>query len=101
MLVHELIFQGPDDKIALYEKGVKTSYAGLKTKVAQYRSCLHARGVRAKENVAIFAKNSANFISSYLAIASLGCVVVPLNTMLTPREISFVIKDAKTKYIVT
>ncbi len=101
MLVHELIFQGSDDKTALCDKGVKTSYAELKAQVAQYRSYLYARGVRAKENVALFAKNSADFIFSYLAITSLGCVTVPLNTMLTPREISFVIKDAKTRYIVT
>lgn len=101
MLVHELIIQGSDDKTALCDKGVKTSYAELKAQVAQYRSYLYARGVRAKENVALFAKNSADFIFSYLAITSLGCVTVPLNTMLTPREISFVIKDAKTRYIVT
>ncbi len=36
-----------------------------------------------------------------MAIVSLGCVVVPLNTMLTPREIVFILKDAGAKHIIT
>ncbi len=101
MLVHQLIFQGPDDKIALYEKSAKFSYAQIQTRVAQYRDYLYAHGVRARDNVALFAKNSGNFVFSYMAIISLGGVVVPLNTMLISREISFILKDAHIKHVVT
>ncbi|MDD3024864.1 MAG: AMP-binding protein, partial [Syntrophomonadaceae bacterium] len=62
MLVHQLIFQGKGDKIALYEKNFRHSYAELQQKVAQYRNYLFARGVRQRDNVALFAKNSSEFI---------------------------------------
>ncbi|MFX4261872.1 long-chain-fatty-acid--CoA ligase [Pelotomaculum propionicicum] len=101
MLVHELIQTGSGDKIAIYEKGAAYSYAQLQRKVSQYRSYLYALGVRGHDNVALYARNSAEFIFSYMAIASLGGVVVPLNTMLTPREIAFILKDAEVKHVIT
>ncbi len=101
MLVHELILTGPGDKIAIYEKGAAYNYELLRMKVSQYRNYLYAKGVRPRDNVALFAKNSAYFIFSYMAIASLGGVVVPLNTMLTPREIAFILKDAEVKHVIT
>ncbi|MDD4238369.1 MAG: long-chain fatty acid--CoA ligase [Desulfotomaculaceae bacterium] len=101
MLVYELIQQGADEKIALYEKDAKYSYAQLKKKVGQYRNFLYAQGIRPTDNVALFAKNSADFIFSYLAVVSLGGAVVPLNTMLTSREASFILADAKARYMIT
>lgn len=101
MLVHELARQGSDEKIALYEKDATYSYAQLKQKVDQYRNFLYAQGIRPTDNVGLFAKNSAGFIFSYLAVASLGGVVVPLNTMLTGRETSFILADSQARYILT
>jgi long-chain acyl-CoA synthetase len=101
LLVHELIQTGTGDIIAIYEKGASYSYAQLQDKVARYRSYLHAKGVRPRDNVALYAKNSAAFIFSYMAVASLGGIVVPLNTMLTPREMAFILKDAEVKHVIT
>ncbi|MDD4766317.1 MAG: long-chain fatty acid--CoA ligase [Desulfotomaculaceae bacterium] len=100
MLVHELILTGAGDRIAIYEKNAVYSYAQMQKKVGQYRNYLYSLGVRPHDNVALNAKNSAEFIFSYIAIAGLGGVVVPLNTMLTPREIAFVLKDAQVKHII-
>lgn len=101
MLVHDLIRTGAVDKIAVYEKSATYSYGQLQDKVARYRAYLYALGVRPRDNVALFAKNSAAFLFSYMAVASLGGVVVPLNTMLTPREIAFILKDAEVKHLIT
>jgi len=101
LLVYELVRQGADEKIALYEKDAKYSYAQLKKKVGQYRNFLYAQGIRPTDNVGLFAKNSAGFIFSYLAVVSLGGAVVPLNTMLTGREASFILADSQARYILT
>ncbi|WP_243119964.1 AMP-binding protein, partial [Pelotomaculum propionicicum] len=66
--MYELVRQGADEKIALYEKDAKYSYAQLKKKVGQYRNFLYAQGIRPTDNVGLFAKNSAGFIFSYLAV---------------------------------
>jgi long-chain acyl-CoA synthetase len=101
LLVHDLILKGTGDKIAIYEKGASYSYAQLQNKVVQYRNFLYDRGVRPRDNVALYAKNSAAFIFSYMAVTGLGGVIVPLNTMLTPREIAFILKDAEVKHVIS
>ncbi|MDD2421363.1 MAG: long-chain fatty acid--CoA ligase [Heliobacteriaceae bacterium] len=101
MLVHQLVGQGTGEQTALVEKGTPISYAVLQTLVPQYRDYLYAQGVRAGDKVGLFAKNSAGFVISYLAIASLGSVVIPLNTMFTPREIAFIVQDAGIKHLIT
>lgn len=101
MLVNQLIFRGKGDKIALREKGATYSYSQLQARTNHFRNYLYARGVREKDNIALFAKNSADFIFSYMAVVSLGGVVVPLNTMLTSREISFILKDSRVKHMIT
>ncbi len=101
MLVHELILTGAGDKIAIYEKGAAHSYAQMRQKVDRYRNYLYSIGVRPGDNVALFAKNSAEFLFSYMAIAGLKGLVAPVNTMLTPREIAFILNDAQVKHIIT
>ncbi|OPZ75015.1 MAG: Long-chain-fatty-acid--CoA ligase [Firmicutes bacterium ADurb.Bin456] len=101
MLVNQLIFQGAAAKVALREKGTVYSYGQFQNRTGVFRDYLYARGVRERNNVALFAKNSADFIFSYMAVVSLGAVVVPLNPMLTPREIAFILKDCGAKHIIT
>lgn len=100
MLVHDLIFQGAEDKAAfLGQQGI--TYGQLQEQVAKYRDYFYEIGMRAGENVGLFAKNSPEFIYSYMAIVSLGAVVVPLNFQLVPREIAYIVKDAKMKHLVS
>lgn len=101
LLVHELTLQGPGNKTALYEKNNTYTYSQLQNNVAGYREQLYALGVRKSDNVAILAKNCAEYIFAYMAIISLGGVAVPLNTMLTPREIVFILEDAAVKHVIT
>ncbi len=101
MLVNQLISRGAAGKVALIEKEAVYSYAQLQARTESFRDYLYARGIRERDNVALFAKNSADFVISYMAIISLGAVVVPLNTMLTPREIAFILKDSRVKHVIT
>ncbi|MGI6491319.1 MAG: long-chain-fatty-acid--CoA ligase [Pelotomaculum sp.] len=101
MLLHELLRQGLDEQIALYEKEATYSYAQLKKKVEQFRNYLYFIGVRPSDRVGLFAKNSSQFIFSYMAVVSLGGAVIPLNTLLTGREIAFILNDADAKFILT
>ncbi|ABZ82816.1 long-chain-fatty-acid-coa ligase [Heliomicrobium modesticaldum Ice1] len=101
VLVHELIRQGTPEKTALIEKHSRYSYAALQETVDRYRRCLYARGVRPGERVGLFCRNSADFIFAYMAIASLGAVVIPLNIMFRPREIGYILSDAGSRHVVT
>lgn len=100
MLVHQLIHQGTGDKVALYGKETIT-YDKLQTETAAYRDYFYQAGIRQGDNVGLFSRNSVEFVFSYMAIASLGAVVVPLNFQLTAREIAYIVKDAQMKHLVT
>ncbi len=100
MLVHDLIHQGAGDHIAFRGKQTIT-YAQLQLAVEKYRAYFAHMGIHAGDNVGLFARNSVEFVYSYMAIASLGAVVVPLNFQLTPHEVAYIVKDAQMKHLVT
>lgn len=100
MLVHELIFRGESDKIAFHGQ-VPVTYGQFQEKVAGYRAYFYTQGIHEGDNVGLFSRNSKEFIYSYMAIVSLGGVVVPLNFQLSSREIAYVLKDAEIKTLIT
>lgn len=100
MLVHDLIHQGRKEA-PIFRGYPDISYGELQTSVASYRAYFYINGVRPGDNVGLFSRNTPEFVYSYLAITSLGAVVVPMNFQLTPREIAFIVKDARMKHLVT
>ena len=101
MLVHQLIEKGHPGKVALKYKNTEVTYGQLQNFVNVFRDHLYSQGVRPGENVGLFCKNSPEFIYGYFAITSLGAVVVPINFMLTPREVAYIVQDAQMKVMVT
>ena len=73
------------------------SYRRLRTEVARYRNYLYKSGVCRNDNIGLLIRNSPDFVYAYLAIVSLGAVVVPINYQLAAQEIAFIVKDAKIK----
>ncbi len=100
MLVHELVNGGKDDKLVFGGKHGVT-YGQLQAKVGQYRDFLFAQGVRPGDRVGLFAKNSPEFVYTYLAVASLRAAVVPLNFLLAAPEIAYIVQDAGMRTLVT
>ncbi|AIF53982.1 class I adenylate-forming enzyme family protein [Pelosinus sp. UFO1] len=100
MLVHDIIQKGDKDQIAFLEK-TPITYGQAEDAVAKYRDFFYQQGIRSGENVGLFSKNSVDFIYCYLAITSLGAVIVPLNFQLVPREVAYVIYNANIKKLIT
>jgi len=45
------------------------------------------------DRVALLMNNSIEYVESFFAISRAGGIVVPVNTFLTPAEISYILKD--------
>jgi len=101
MLVHQLVNQGQANRMALWFKQQQVTYQELQHKVDLYRRFLYAQGVRQGDNVGLISRNSVEFVYSYLAVASLGAVVVPINFQLVAREIAFIVQNAGIKVLIT
>ncbi|MBP2664042.1 MAG: lcfB 1 [Firmicutes bacterium] len=100
LFVHDLILKGKIDSPAFAGKD-KVSYGELQEEVRKYRNYFYTSGIRAGENVGLFSKNSVEFVYCYMAIVSLGAVVIPINFQLTVREIAFIVKDAMMSHLIT
>lgn len=101
MLVHEIINNGRSKDIAIVDEGRRITYAELKQGVKKYRNHLYALGIRQGDRVGIFSRNSAEFIYSYFATASLGAINVPINFQLSTRETAYILQDAGVKHLLT
>ena len=101
MFVHELINCGRNEDIAIVDNGRTFSYAQAKFFIKKFRNHLYALGIRQGDRVALFSRNSAEFIFTYLATASLGAICVPINFQLSTREIFFILQDAEINHILT
>ena len=88
------------DREALVFEGQSFSFNELNGLVDRAAGGLAANGIAAGDTVTLYAANSWEWIVSYYAIARLGAVINPVNTMLTPAEIEYVVKDCGAKAII-
>ena len=77
--------------------GQRLTFAELNQRTNRLGNQLQASGVNPGDRVALCLMNSAEFIESFLAVAKIGGVVVPLNWRLVADELEFIIKDSGAK----
>ncbi|MBR2179062.1 MAG: AMP-binding protein [Selenomonadaceae bacterium] len=101
MLLHEILENGKEGDVALVDSERRLVYSELKELVKNGRNKLYHTGIRQGDRVAIFARNSIEFVCTYFAIVSLGAVAVPINFQLSSREIAYIIKNSDIEHIFT
>ena len=89
------------DRTALIFEDKKFSFNEINSLVEKAAGGLSELGILPGDTVTLYAANSWEWIISYYAIARLGAVINPVNTMLTPEELEYVAKDCGAKAIIT
>ena len=87
------------DKTALVSDGRRFSFNELNQLSNRLANSLRGIGVEAGDRVTLYARNSWEWVVSYYAIHKLGAVANPINVMLTPEEVGFVIDDCEAKVL--
>lgn len=82
------------DAPAIFADSPTWTYSALDIATDGVAASLAARGVVPGERVALYCPNGADFVVAYLGILKAGAVVVPINLLLNPREIAFMLRDA-------
>jgi long-chain acyl-CoA synthetase len=88
------------DAIALIYENRSISYQELDKQINQYAYYLLSLGVKQGDTIALSCYNTPQFIYSYLAIAKMGAMVVPLNLMLTMEEILYILHHSNAKTLI-
>lgn len=100
MFLHEIYIHEDKNHVAFCGKANAT-YGELERMVDLYRNELYLKGVRPHDKVGLFAGNCGEFVYTYMAVVSLGAIIVPINNSLIAREIDYILDDAEAKFIVS
>ena len=71
------------------------TYRQFAQRVARFAGALRAMGLEEGDRVAILSSNCHKFLEAYYAVPEAGGILVPLNTRLSPRELTYIIGDAR------
>ena len=88
------------DSTALVVGGDQLTYRQLDRASNAFANGLVGAGVKPGDRVTLYGPNSIEWMVAYFAIAKTGAVVNPINVMLTPAEVGFIVEDLGTRVIV-
>jgi len=87
-------------KVALFVDDEKISYAEILEKVDKLAVYLTQQGLKEGDTVALFLRNSPEFIYTVFAVSKIGAIAVPINTFLKEEELDYILKDSGSKLLV-
>lgn len=85
---------------ALLENGRSMSYAQLDEDSNRFAHYLLASGLKAGDKVAMLSPNSMDFMVAAFGILKAGMVWVPVNALLSPSEVAYIVQHAEARLLV-
>jgi long-chain acyl-CoA synthetase len=82
------------DHPAVWEAGSTIDYAEIERRAGVLAGFLVHRAIEPGDRIALYCINSADFIVSYFAVMKCGATVVPLNLLLHPDTIGYMLEDS-------
>jgi len=89
------------NKVALLVDDRKITYRELLQSVDKLATFLEDKGVKEDDKVALFLRNSAEFIYSIFAVSKIGAILVPINTFLKEDELTYILEDSGSSVLIT
>jgi long-chain acyl-CoA synthetase len=91
--------QATPDKAFLFSEADGRSYAYAEFEAAVDRAArmLTARGIKKGDAVSLLMPNSVEYIIAYFACFKLGALACPVNSLLKPEEITYVIANSEAR----
>jgi len=86
-------------KTAIFVGDEKVSYHDIHQRADNLAGYLASQGVKEGDKVALFMRNSAEFVYAVFAISKLGAVSVPINTFLKEGELAYILGDSGVKVL--
>ncbi len=87
-------------KTALFDDDIKISYGEILERADKLAAYFVQQGIKEGDRVALFLRNSPEFIYTIFAVAKIGAVSVPVNTFLKSEELDYILKDSGAKLLV-
>jgi acyl-CoA synthetase (AMP-forming)/AMP-acid ligase II len=82
------------------DDGARISFGEFGRATLKCANALRALGVEPGTHVAVMLPNAPAYAITWIALARLGAVMVPVNTQYKSRELDYVLRDSDTRYLV-
>lgn len=86
---------------ALTDGDITLSYAELQQRVSQFASALMGLGLARGERLAIYLEKRLEAVVASFGCAAAGTVLVPINPLLKPEQLAFILRDCNVRLLVT
>ncbi|MEV4783166.1 acyl-CoA ligase (AMP-forming), exosortase A system-associated [Burkholderia sp. LMU1-1-1.1] len=103
-LVHDFIFSSAERapaSEALVDGARRLTYAQLVTLTKRTCAALRARGARRGERVAVYMEKNIEHVAALFGAAAAGMVFVPVNPLLKPEQVAYILRDCDVRVLVT
>lgn len=88
------------NKVALLVENEKITYGDILQFSDKLAAYLAEKGVEEGDKVALFLRNSPEFVYSIFAVAKLGAILVPINTFLKEEELTYILEDSHSSFLI-
>src|SRR6204780_5218403 len=75
------------------------TYAEFGDRARGLAGALRGAGLKAGDRVAFLSLNCHRLLEAYFGVLEAGCVLLPLNIRLAPRELAYILNDAGVKVL--
>ena len=103
-LIHDSIFYSatrtPDAEALVYGTA-RCSYRALADQVTALAALLLGRGLQAGERVAVYMEKRIENVAAMFGASAAGCVFVPVNPLLKPDQVAYILADCSVRLLVT
>jgi len=88
------------NKAALFVDDEKITYGQILQAADKLAGFLAEKGIKEGDKVALFLRNSPEFIYTIFAVSKLGAILVPVNTFLKEEELSYILEDSGSSVLI-
>ncbi|WP_280153978.1 acyl-CoA ligase (AMP-forming), exosortase A system-associated [Piscinibacter sp. XHJ-5] len=89
------------EAVALYHDTTTISYGELTGEIERFASALGALGIGRGERVAVFLDKRPQTVVASFGTAAHGAVFVPINPLLKPDQVAYILRDCGVRALVT
>src|SRR5215469_6326520 len=88
------------DRVAVTFGSLHLTYDELDERSDRLASALREHGFVKGDRVGVLMFNRVEWVETFFALAKLGGVVVPINYLLKPQEVSYIVDDAELGWLI-
>jgi benzoate-CoA ligase family protein len=87
-------------KVALYSLEGERTFQQVSDEANQVGHALKKLGVRMGDFVGILCPDQPEWVASFFGTVKIGAIAVGINTLLTPQEIDFILRDSRSQVLI-